>query len=936
MIRHAALAAALAALAAVASGRVVIEASRDLNTCDPDDRVVDGLTTRVVYAFNPADPEGDDPDRAVYHTRRGSKSLDLLSREPDPTPLEGDTVSLRLADAGFAPTTDKTYYHCFGTRLNISQTHHVTGFDIDIAPGETEYVHHILVYECPGLEDEDIDGTAGQCSRENMPEALDSCNFGSPIASWAVGGRPFRFPPGVGLPVTANMGVLVEVHIDNPARRSLTIDSGIILRATPTLRPVEGGIMTTGHLVDNHPIPPGEAAFDVVGHCPAECTSQFPSPITVHATMLHAHLAGRAITVSHVRDNGTHVVQLPDIASDPYYDFNFQSLNPVAEPGGVVVQPGDGIITTCTYDTRDRTTTTFAGIDTESEMCLSYLVYSPRIAVAESVCASSVSGSTTFAQCGDNFIGYAPPTVDVPLVTPDPCEGLPARPQAAAPQPMGIDEFNASSYDHSETLDGDGDVRFYWTYDSGSARLDMAVDVNTTGWVGFGFSPNGDMIGSDVLLGWWRNGTAHAHDRNAVEHARPPVDAHQDWDNVRVAQSGDEAVPAPGGSGGSGDGGTLDPALVALFDRAAELAPSSPAAPSLYWTVDEDRGTVSFALRATTTGWVALGFRPPGSSAPSMVGSVASLFTAGSGASTATDYDLDGKSAGLVRERTGAEAADTYMTDASVVEAGGFTTARFTRPLKTDFSLLAFGDKGERTTLLWAAGPTDALAQHSSRGTVSVDLATGDLSAVASQPFDNDAVDRHAALMIAAFMVLLPLGAVAARLMRRQSGADTGAEAGKTLGVPPSVWFRAHVALQLVGLLCAVVGFVLAYRFVSDAGSSHVAVTHARLGIAAVALLLAQPIGGALRPAAPGAGERKSGARRAFELVHAAVGYLAVGLGLLAATAGPGAANRGGSLDTTVKVWAAALVAGWAALEAAAAVRRSQRAKGAKRGVELF
>ena len=42
----------------------------------------------------------------------------------------------------------------------------------------------------------------------------------------------------------------------------------------------------------------------------------------------------------------------------------------------------------------------------------------------------------------------------------------------------------------------------YWDVDEPSRNLSLAVRVNTTGWVGFGVSPNGGMPNSDVVMGW--------------------------------------------------------------------------------------------------------------------------------------------------------------------------------------------------------------------------------------------------------------------------------------------------------------------------------------------------------------------------------------------------------------------------------------------------
>ena len=42
----------------------------------------------------------------------------------------------------------------------------------------------------------------------------------------------------------------------------------------------------------------------------------------------------------------------------------------------------------------------------------------------------------------------------------------------------------------------------YWNYSIAAGTIHFAVNVSTTGWVGFGVSPNGQMPGSDVVIGW--------------------------------------------------------------------------------------------------------------------------------------------------------------------------------------------------------------------------------------------------------------------------------------------------------------------------------------------------------------------------------------------------------------------------------------------------
>ena len=49
----------------------------------------------------------------------------------------------------------------------------------------------------------------------------------------------------------------------------------------------------------------------------------------------------------------------------------------------------------------------------------------------------------------------------------------------------------------------------FYSYDEDLSILRISVLVQTTGWIGLGISPNGQMPGSDVVIGWVdKNGTA--------------------------------------------------------------------------------------------------------------------------------------------------------------------------------------------------------------------------------------------------------------------------------------------------------------------------------------------------------------------------------------------------------------------------------------------
>ena len=59
------------------------------------------------------------------------------------------------------------------------------------------------------------------------------------------------------------------------------------------------------------------------------------------------------------------------------------------------------------------------------------------------------------------------------------------------------------------TAENGGLYELYWAFDNAAETISFAVRVQTTGWVGFGLSPNGQMPNSDVVIGWVDNGEVY-------------------------------------------------------------------------------------------------------------------------------------------------------------------------------------------------------------------------------------------------------------------------------------------------------------------------------------------------------------------------------------------------------------------------------------------
>ncbi|MGH0127521.1 UNVERIFIED_CONTAM: hypothetical protein FKN15_064757 [Acipenser sinensis] len=252
--------------------------SRDLNTCDINDKTITESTIRVIWAYHPEDFGHPGP---MYHgLNRGRKSLRLLNPKSHTVTQSGATF-----------------------------------FDI----------------------------------RHN---------------------NAFTYPPHVGVSIGTSLDpvyVLMEMHYDNPTYQAdknviteeslcysadLIDSSGLRLFYTPVLREYDAGVIETGVW-----------ALEL----------EMPLGIHVFAVLLHSHLAGQSLKTRHFRNGDEQQL----LAYDDAYDFNFQEFQYLKEERTLL--PGDNLVTECKYNTKDRKNMTWGGLSTRDEMCLSYLLYYPRI-----------------------------------------------------------------------------------------------------------------------------------------------------------------------------------------------------------------------------------------------------------------------------------------------------------------------------------------------------------------------------------------------------------------------------------------------------------------------------------------------------------------------------------------------------------------------------
>ncbi|KAG0729482.1 DBH-like monooxygenase protein 1 [Chionoecetes opilio] len=215
----------------------VLIMSRPYNTCDSHDHVISNDTVRLLWAYHqddPVDPESPRP-RLHYHggARRGVKTIFLLERgnktpvpsfpyylpgvrRPPPPPPQSfphatttsqhhhhhhhhhqrspSTHTWLLTNPGVVvEEKDDTVYWCkVFRRPELIQKNHVIRYEPVFTPGNEQYVHHIIVYECTDLEKtqqkvfEKLAASAGSgCYETEILQHIETCNH--VVVTWAVG-----------------------------------------------------------------------------------------------------------------------------------------------------------------------------------------------------------------------------------------------------------------------------------------------------------------------------------------------------------------------------------------------------------------------------------------------------------------------------------------------------------------------------------------------------------------------------------------------------------------------------------------------------------------------------------------------------------------------------------------------------------------------------
>uniref|UniRef100_A0A8C2EFT4 Monooxygenase, DBH-like 1, like n=1 Tax=Cyprinus carpio TaxID=7962 RepID=A0A8C2EFT4_CYPCA len=94
----------------------------------------------------------------------------------------------------------------------------------------------------------------------------------------------------------------------------------------------------------------------------------------------------------------------------------------------------------------------------------------------------------------------------------------------------------------SEHLDPEHKVQLKWGFDEIKGTILFELTVNTSGWVGFGFSPKGGMTGADIVIGGVGAKGSYFTDHHAQGNSMPVVDKQQNYKLLSLTESDGKTV----------------------------------------------------------------------------------------------------------------------------------------------------------------------------------------------------------------------------------------------------------------------------------------------------------------------------------------------------------------------------------------------------------
>jgi len=286
-----------------------------------------------------------------------------------------------------------TTYVCESFELPNNATLHITQISAIVT---SALIHHVVIHGCST-------NSSWVQSHISNPQECYTANGSIPMEcndvlwAWTPGMGPLVLPSQVGFKAShaipeAYKYILIQTHYSNPGHLLGSDNSQYVITFTPQLRANDAGVLMLGDpFITANSIPPQESFVHYEFSCSPACTNNFTGDITLFADFLHMHQIGSRMYSTQWR--GTE--NLGIINSVDFWDFDFQQTTMVNR----VIKRGDRINTQCMYDSSNKVNVTTFGLATDSEMCVEFLYYYPKMYHFD-VCGYYRKGNQNFTACG--------------------------------------------------------------------------------------------------------------------------------------------------------------------------------------------------------------------------------------------------------------------------------------------------------------------------------------------------------------------------------------------------------------------------------------------------------------------------------------------------------------------------------------------------------
>ncbi|HEY6560481.1 MAG TPA: hypothetical protein VI072_24525 [Polyangiaceae bacterium] len=266
-------------------------------------------------------------------------------------------------------------YRCFTFANPFYNTNiQVTAETPIIDAGNPSVIHHWLLFGSsrpPSAAGGPPSGGTGifQCVSPELGDKL--------ISGWAPGGDAYILPPDIGLTLRSYPYLVLQSHYFTTPFVSGSDKSGVAFCTTPTARTNAATIVTLG--TDNISIPAGAQGAKATGYCDSRVggngLAKNNRPVYVIGSSPHMHTLGTAFTTTHTRGT-TKLANFSTVGPGGEVErWTFDQQHKYGLPR-VPVQPGDSLVTTCTYSNPGPFPVGF-GPGTSAEMCYDFIMAYP-------------------------------------------------------------------------------------------------------------------------------------------------------------------------------------------------------------------------------------------------------------------------------------------------------------------------------------------------------------------------------------------------------------------------------------------------------------------------------------------------------------------------------------------------------------------------------